>query len=63
MERAKGLGALNAYEIGVSTLSPANRKLLRYTTKDIMNAIEEIRRINSNRYSLIEGVDISSYEF
>lgn len=63
IERAKGLGSLNDLEIGESTLSPENRKLLRYTTQDISNEIEEIRRVNDDKFKLIENVDISQYEF
>lgn len=63
MDRAKGLGALKDYEIGISTLSPENRKLLHYTTNDIITDIEEMRKINDDRYSLIKGLDISEFEF
>ena len=63
IERAKGLGSLNDLEIGESTLSPENRKLLRYTTQNISNEIEEIRRVNDDKFKLIENVDISQYEF
>ena len=63
MERAKGLGALNAREIGISALSADNRKLLRYTTTDIMKEIENMRRSNDDKFSLIKGIDISQYEF
>ena len=63
IERAKGLGTLNAVEIGISTLDPKNRKLLRYTAKDIDKEIEELRRINDNKFILIEGVDMSNFEF
>lgn len=63
MERAKGLGALNSREIGISTLSKDNRKLLRYTANDINKEISDMRKINDDKYSLIKGVDISQYEF
>lgn len=63
MDRAKGLGALKDYELGISTILPENRKLLHYTTSDIVKDIEELRKINDDRYSLINGIDISSYEF
>jgi DNA gyrase/topoisomerase IV subunit B len=63
IERAKGLGSLNAYEIGYSTLSPERRTLIRYTVKDIEDEIEEIRKINDDQYQLIKDIDISQYEF
>lgn len=63
MERAKGLGEVNARELGISTLDPAHRKLLRYTTQDINKEIEMMRRINDDKFSLLKGVDISQYEF
>lgn len=63
IERAKGLGSLNDIEIGVSTLNPQNRKLLRYTTEDITREIEEMRKVNDDKFTLIKDVDISQYEF
>jgi DNA gyrase/topoisomerase IV subunit B len=63
MERAKGLGEVNARELGISTLDPAHRKLLRYTTQDITKEIELMKKVNDDKYSLLKGVDISQYEF
>ena len=63
IERSKGLGGMNAKEIGISTLDPNNRILLRYTTEDIDREIEEMRRVNDDKYSLIKDIDISQYEF
>ena len=63
MDRAKGLGEINARELGISTLDPAHRKLLRYTTQDINKEIEMMRKVNDDKYSLLKGVDISQYEF
>lgn len=63
IERAKGLGSLNAREIGISTLEPKNRKLLRYTCTDIEKEIEEMRKVNDDKFTLIKSVDISQYEF
>jgi hypothetical protein len=57
------LGSLNDIEIGVSTLNPQNRKLLRYTTEDITREIEEMRKVNDDKFTLIKDVDISQYEF
>lgn len=63
IERAKGLGSLNAAEIGYSTLDPARRKLIRYTTQDIEAEIDEMRRVNDDQFQLIKDLDISQYEF
>jgi DNA gyrase/topoisomerase IV subunit B len=63
IERAKGLGALSPYELGKSTLDPDNRKLLRYTVEDIVKEIEEMRKINDDKYSLIKDLDLSQFEF
>ena len=63
MERAKGLGEMNPRELGISTLDPAHRKLLRYTTNDINKEIELMRKVNDDKFSLLKGIDISQYEF
>ena len=63
IERAKGLGSLDAAEIGYSTLDPARRKLIRYTPADIEKEIEEMRIINDDQFQLIKDLDISQYEF
>lgn len=63
IERAKGIGALNSYELGYSTLDPKNRKLLRYTTTDIIKEIETMRKINDDKFTLIKDLDLSQYDF
>lgn len=63
IERAKGLGSLDASEIGYSTLDPARRMLIKYTTADIEEEIQQIRSINDDQYQLIKDLDISQYEF
>jgi DNA gyrase/topoisomerase IV subunit B len=63
IDRAKGLGSLTDSEIQDSALDPHNRKLLRYTTKDIIKEVEEMRKINDDKYTLIKDLDISKYEF
>jgi len=63
IERAKGLGALSPFELGKSTLDPNNRKLMRYTVEDIIKEIEEMRKINDDKYSLIKDLDLSQFEF
>ena len=63
IERAKGLGELNSSELGESTLNPTNRRLLRYTCEDIEKEIEEMRRLDSDKFNLIKDIDISVYQF
>lgn len=63
IERAKGLGALDGIELGVSTLDPENRTLIRFTSTDIEKEIDHIRRVDDDKFSLLKGVDISEYEF
>jgi DNA gyrase/topoisomerase IV subunit B len=63
IDRAKGLGSLTDSEIQDSALDPKNRKLLRYTTKDIAKEVEAMRKINDDKYTLIKNLDISQYEF
>lgn len=63
LERAKGLGSLDAAELGYSTLDPDHRKLIRYTTQDLEREIEEMRKANDDKFQLIKGLDISNYDF
>ena len=63
VERTKGLGSMEAQELGVCTLTPENRKLIRYTSQDIDSEIADMRRANDDKFSLIQGLDISQYEF
>ena len=63
IERAKGLGELNSSELGESTLNPINRRLLRYTCEDIEREIEEMRKLDSDKFNLIKDIDISVYQF
>lgn len=63
IERAKGLGSLDASELGYSTLDPDHRKLIRYTTEDIEAEIEEMRKSNDDKFQLIKDCDLSNFEF
>lgn len=63
IERTKGLGSMDAREMGISTLDPKNRTLLRYTAEDIDKEIEKLREINDDKFMLIKDIDISEYEF
>lgn len=61
--RVKGTGELSPYALRESTLDVSHRKLLRYTASDIIREIEEMKKINDDKYSLIKDLDISKYEF
>ena len=63
IDRAKGLGTMDARELAISTLDPKNRKLIRYTVDDIEKEIKDMRRVNDDEFELIKAVDISQYEF
>ena len=63
IERAKGLGSLDASEIGYSTLDPERRTLLRYTTENIEKEIEEMRRANDDKFQLIKDLNLDDFEF
>ena len=62
LTRYKGLGEMNPKELAISTVHPDyNRTLIRYTTEDIENEINEIRRIDSNMKELLDDID-TDYE-
>jgi DNA gyrase subunit B len=55
VQRYKGLGEMNADQLGDSTLLPDNRTLVRYTIASAKEEIERIRYLESNKYELIQG--------
>lgn len=58
LQRFKGLGEMDAPELGISALHPEfNRTLIRYTTNDIIKEIEEIRRIDSDKSELLKDIE------
>ena len=64
IQRYKGLGEMPAADLRVSTIHPDyDRTLLQLTVTDIKKQIEEIREIQSNLSSLLEDVDMASFEF
>lgn len=63
MQRYKGLGEMNPSELAISTLHPDyNRTLIRYTTKDIEREIDQIRKVDSDFSSLLQGIDIAGFD-
>ena len=57
LSRFKGLGEMNADELGRSTLRPdGDRQLIRYTVEDIESQIQEMRYINSNKDTLLNDI-------
>ena len=64
IQRYKGLGEMPSADLRVSTIHPDyDRTLLQLTVTDIKKQIEEIREIQSNLSSLLEDVDMASFEF
>ena len=63
IQRYKGLGEMDSWELMESTLHPDyNRTLMRVTCEDIDREIKAIRNYNSNKRALVDMVDFSGYE-
>ena len=64
IQRYKGLGEMPYQDLRVSTIHPDyDRALLQLTVQDIKKQIQEIRDIQSSLSSLLEDVDMASFEF
>ena len=63
IQRYKGLGEMNDYDLMESTLHPDyDRNLIQFTSEDIKKDIAAIREINSNKALLLKGLDFAGYE-
>lgn len=56
--RYKGLGEMNPMQLAESTLYNDNRTLMRYTIEDVIQEIEAIRYIESNKDILLKNVNV-----
>ena len=62
VERYKGLGEMDAYQLGDSTLDPDKRVLIRVTMEDAKEEIKRIRFLESNRKELLKGVSATRHD-
>lgn len=62
LQRYKGLGEMEAYQLCDSTLNPDNRTLIQYTNEDIMSNIDEMRRLTDNKSDLIKDIKLKRSE-
>ena len=54
LQRFKGLGEMDADELGVSTILPGERTLIRYTVDNVKEEVATIRELESNKRKLLE---------
>lgn len=54
LSRFKGLGEMDADELGVSTILPAERTLIRYTVENVKEEVATIRELEANKRRLLE---------
>ena len=54
VSRFKGLGEMDADELGDSTILPENRTLIRYTVESVKEEIKTIRELESNKKKLLD---------
>lgn len=59
IKRYKGLGEQNASELKESTMDPNSRTLIRYTIESAKQEIENIRYIDSNTSTLLNGINVT----
>ena len=59
IKRYKGLGEQNASELRESTMDPNSRTLIRYTIESAKQEIENIRYIDSNTSTLLNGINVT----
>ncbi len=54
LSRFKGLGEMDADELGVSTILPGERTLIRYTVDNVKEEVATIRELEANKRRLLE---------
>ena len=54
LSRFKGLGEMDADELGVSTILPEERTLIRYTVDNVKEEVATIRELEANKRRLLE---------
>lgn len=54
VSRLKGLGEMDADELGISTILPEERTLIRYTVENVKEEVATIRELESNKRRLLE---------
>ena len=54
ISRFKGLGEMDADELGESTILPEGRTLIRYTVENVKEEVATIRELESNKKKLLE---------
>lgn len=63
IQRYKGLGEMDAWQLMESTLHPDyNRTLMQVTAADIDKEIQAIRNYDSNKKAILDMVDFSGYD-
>ena len=53
VSRLKGLGEMDPDELGISTILPGERTLIRYTVDNVKESIATIRELNSDKKRLL----------
>lgn len=57
LNRYKGLGEMNGFQLFDSTIDPEKRTLVRYTISNAVKEIEQIRHFENNKNELLVGLD------
>ena len=57
LNRYKGLGEMDGYQLFDSTIDPTKRTLVRYTIENAVKEIEQIRHFENNKNELLIGLD------
>lgn len=58
LQRYKGLGEMEAYQLKDSTLNIENRTLIRYTPESLDLEINQMRSLSDNRYDLLKDIRV-----